>query len=144
MIREKARFFWQNLPIYKDTEMPSFSNGWLHGFQARKGIKDRTFFFGEEGSVPGDSEARMVSIRMTLNAYNPRDIFNCDETSLFWKQIPDRSLATRSLPGRKKEKARITALFCCNSDGSEKLPTWYIGTAKTPRAFKPLESISKI
>jgi hypothetical protein len=67
--------------------------------------------------------------------YVPQDIFNCDETSLYWRLIPDRSLTTRAPPGRKKENSRISALFCCNSDASERLPIWFIGTAKKPRAF---------
>jgi hypothetical protein len=49
--------------------------------------------------------------------------------------IPDRSLTTRSVPGRKKERARISIHFCCNSDGSERLPMWIIGNAAKPRCF---------
>ena len=43
-----------------------------------------------------------------------------------------------TLPGCKKEKSTnstISVLFCCNSDASECLPIWFIGTAKRPRAF---------
>jgi hypothetical protein len=40
-----------------------------------------------------------------------------------------------NLPGKKKEKARIIAYFCCNSDASECLLIWIIGSAKRPRAF---------
>lgn len=39
-------------------------------------------------------------------------------------------------PGRKREKAHISAIFCYNADGSEKLAPWFIGTAKNPRAFR--------
>ena len=38
-------------------------------------------------------------------------------------------------PGSKHEKARITANFCCNVDGSHKLPPWFIGKAAKPRCF---------
>ena len=77
----------------------------------------------------------MLAIRQALSTYAPQDIFNCDETSLYWRLIPDKSLTTRSLPGRKKEKSRISGLFCCNSDASERLPIWFIGTTKKPKAF---------
>jgi hypothetical protein len=40
-----------------------------------------------------------------------------------------------SVPGRKKQKARISVHICCNSDGSERLPLLFIGTAKKPRSF---------
>ena len=67
-----------------------------------------------------------------FSGFQPKHIFNCDETSLFWRQIPDRSLATRSIPGRKKGKSRITALFCCNTDGSEKMDPGSLARPKTP------------
>lgn len=135
VIREKARFFWSNLPAYSGQDMPTFSNGWLTSFQQRTGIRDSRLH-GEEGSLSEITESQMIPIRQVLSGYHPQDIFNCDETALFWKRVPDRSLTTRQLPGRRKEKARITAHFCCNSDGSERLPIWYIGTARAPRAFQ--------
>jgi hypothetical protein len=131
-IRLKAKQFWPE--IYPGREMPQFSNGWLRRFQSRKDIKNRRQH-GESGNIRENAASEMIGIRQLLRSYAPRDIFNCDETGLYWKMIPDRSLSTRSLPGRKKDKARISALFCCNSDGSERLPIWFIGTAKRPRAF---------
>lgn len=47
----------------------------------------------------------MLIIKQALQVYNQKDIFNCDETGLFWKIIPERSLSIRILPGGKKEKA---------------------------------------
>jgi hypothetical protein len=35
----------------------------------------------------------------------------------------------------KADKTRITVNFCCNEDGSDKLPLWFIGTANKPRCF---------
>lgn len=133
-IREKAEFFWRNLADYKDQEMPTFSNGWLQGFQQRRGIKSYKQY-GELASA-ASAEDEMNCVRQALASFRPQDIFNCYETGLFWKLTPDRSLSTRSLPGRCKQKARITIKFCTNSDGSEKLPLWVIGRAARPRAFQ--------
>ena len=132
VIREKARQFWPLL--YTGKEMPIFSNGWLRGFQARRDIRLRVQH-GEAGSLQEEATIEMFAIRHALSLYAPQDIFNCDETSLYWRLTPDRSLSTQDLPGRKKEKSRISALFCCNSDASERLPIWFIGTAKKPKAF---------
>lgn len=132
VIREKAKQYWG--AIYPQKAMPSFSNGWLRGFQTRKNIKNN-IRHGEAESLSQDAESAMISIRQLLSVYEPRDIFNCDETGLYWKLIPDRSLTSRTVSGRKKEKARISAHFCCNADASERLPIWFIGTAKRPRAF---------
>jgi DDE superfamily endonuclease./Tc5 transposase DNA-binding domain. len=112
VIREKARQYWPSL--YPGKEMPQFSDGWLYGFQSRRNIK-RNLQHGEAGSLSQDAAGEMIRIRQVLSTYAPQDIFNCDETGLYWKMIPDNSLSTQSIPGRKKEKARISALFCCNS-----------------------------
>ena len=132
VIREKARQFWPAL--YPGKDMPTFSNGWLRGFQARRDVKFRVQH-GEAGSLGENAAIEMLAIQQALSTYAPQDIFNCDETSLYWRLVPDRSLTTRTLPGRKKEKSRISALFCCNYDASERLPIWFIGTAKRPKAF---------
>ena len=44
-----------------------------------------------------------------------------DETALFWKLQPDRSLATEQTRGGKKSKDRITIALCTNRDSLEKL-----------------------
>jgi hypothetical protein len=114
--------------------MLGFTEGWLHRFKTRKGIKSRQQH-GKEGSVPEDAKLAMESIRERLSPYALRDRFNCDETALYWKRLPDRTLATKQLPGCKKEKARLTAYLCCNADASERIKPLFIGTAKQPRAF---------
>ena len=93
VIHGKARFFWNNLPGYKEYKMPVFSNGWLHSFQSRRAIKANTLH-GEEGSVQNQTEEEMIAIRQVLSAYSPCNIFNCDESALYWKMIPDQSLTT--------------------------------------------------
>lgn len=115
--------------------MPTFSNGWLHNFQARRSVRWHRQH-REEGSVSAQADQEMLEIKQVLSAYSLKDQFNYDETGLFQKKTPARSLSTHQLPGRKKDKARITTLFCCNVDGSEKLPLQFISTAKNPRAFQ--------
>jgi hypothetical protein len=136
LIKEKAAFLWKELPQYPTEEMPPFSNGWLYGFQTRYGVKIHNKH-GEAAEVSvEDIQEQLASIQEALSAYPPQDRYNCDESGLFWKRIPSRGLTTRPIRGRKRDKTRITAHFCCNSDGSDKLPIWYIGTAKQPRAFQ--------
>ena len=134
IIRQKAQFFWKK--IYpEEKEMPTFSNGWLHNFQSRRSIRWHPQH-GEARDIPLQAHHEMSKIKHVLSLYSLKDQFNCDETALFWKRTPARSLSTRHLPGKKKEKARISALLCCNADGSEKLAPWFIGTAKHPHAFR--------
>ena len=49
---------------------------------------------------------------------------------------PDKTLATRRLSGRKKNKERLSIALCANADGSHKLPPLVIGKYKNPRCFK--------
>ena len=53
---------------------------------------------------------------------------------------PDRSLATKQMSGKKTKKFRITVGFACNTDGSEKVPIFFIGKSKQPRCFKRITS----
>lgn len=115
--------------------MPTFRNGWLHNFQSQGSIRWHQQH-GEAGDVSMKAHQEMFEIKQLLSTFSLKDQFNCDETALFWKQTPARSFSARQIPGRKREKACISALFCCNADGSEKLAPWFIGTAKNPHAFR--------
>jgi hypothetical protein len=54
----------------------------------------------------------------------------------FFRLEPDRTLATKRLSGRKKNKERLSVALCANSDGSHKLPPLVIGKYANPRCFK--------
>ena len=65
-----------------------------------------------------------------------KDVFNMDETGLFYRLQADHSLATKQLERRKQDKERLMVVICCNEDGSEKIPLWIIGKYAKPRCFK--------
>lgn len=54
----------------------------------------------------------------------------------FYRLEPDRTLASRRLSGRKKNKERLSVALCANADGSHKLPPLIIGKYANPRCFK--------
>jgi hypothetical protein len=58
-----------------------------------------------------------------------------DETGLFWKLTPDRTLATKPGSRGKKNKDRVTLAFTCSAAG-EHLQPWLIGKSKHPWCFK--------
>ncbi len=72
----------------------------------------------------------------TLKDYNPEDIFNCDETGLFWKMKPSRTISNGPVSGTKQSKDRVTVLLTCNAIGNEKLPPLFIHKYENPRALK--------
>ncbi|XP_057324247.1 tigger transposable element-derived protein 4-like [Microplitis mediator] len=75
--------------------------------------------------------------------YEPKDIFNADETGLFFKCLPDKTLIFKNEKcyGGKHSKERLTILLATNMTGSEKLKPLVIGKSKKPRCFSGCKSL---
>jgi hypothetical protein len=73
-----------------------------------------------------------------LEGYEPRDVYNADETGLFFNALPDRTLAYKgeTCHGGKHSKDRLTVLICVNSYGSDKQVLIVIGKSSKARCFK--------
>ena len=67
--------------------------------------------------------------------YAPDDIFNLDETALFFRLGPNATLATGNVKGIKKSKDRITIALVTNASGTEKPKEYVIGKVASPRCF---------
>lgn len=116
-------------------EVPQFSTGWLDKFKKRHGITER-IRHGEASLIDETLIAeQLVAIQAIASQFHPSSTYNCDKSGLFWKITPNRGQATQVIADTKLEKARITVYFCCNVDGSYKLPLYFIGKHKKPRAF---------
>ncbi|XP_071740908.1 uncharacterized protein [Rutidosis leptorrhynchoides] len=107
LIIEKAKNFMKDMyPV--DTQDFTFSIGWVGKFKARYGIK-KFRRFGESGSVEMEGmEDKLKFIRDKVDQFEMKDIFNMDETYLFFRLQPDHSLATMQLEGKKQDKERLT------------------------------------
>lgn len=118
-----------------------FSNGWCQKFKSRHGFK-----FNLEHGEAGDVDMKVVDqsridFQNLLKQYLLADIYNCDETALFYKLLPNQSLSVNSKQsGHKRSKERVTVLLCCNADGSDKRKLLVIGKAENPR---PLSKLNK-
>ena len=73
-----------------------------------------------------------------LAEYEPKDIFNADETACLFKAIPSRAYAFvgENVTGGKQSKGWPTVLVCANMDGSEKLTPIGVGKVRSPTALK--------
>lgn len=113
------------------------SNGWLARFKLRHGIK-MYVRVGEGGSAPPEAElnAERERLRAIITQYPLDDVWNADETGIFWKQEPKRTLAISSQQGHKLSKERITCLVACNATGNQKLKLPFIHKYKTPRSLR--------
>lgn len=120
------------------------SAGWIHRFKLRHNIVQRAVS-GESESVIPDTVTQWIDhvLPDIIKSYSPKDIFNADESGLFFRMMPDRTLHVRGEPchGTKQSKERITVMFCANMDGSEKYPLTVVGKFANPRCFKGTKSL---
>lgn len=72
------------------------------------------------------------------DGYAAEDIYNMDETGLFFKCLPNRTLAFKGekCHGGKQSKERITVIPMCNMTGTHKLPLIVIGKSENPHGMK--------
>lgn len=132
MIQTKAsNFAWQiGINDFKA------SNGWMHRFAKRNSLKMH-HLHGEASSADQSTmEADIDRIASTIERYDKENIFNFDETALFFKAAPRSTIAKKGFAGWKEQKKRITVGLLCNADGSIKWEPLIIGHAKRPDAFK--------
>ena len=119
------------------------SNGWIEKFRRRHGISYSTTS-GECSAVDQNiiEHWKSESPKKT-EGYEDRDIFNADETGLFFNLLPDKTLNFSGQPchGGKYSKERLTVLLCANKDGSIKVVPLVIGKSAKPRCFKNVKTL---
>uniref|UniRef100_A0AAV1T968 HTH CENPB-type domain-containing protein n=1 Tax=Peronospora matthiolae TaxID=2874970 RepID=A0AAV1T968_9STRA len=126
LIRAKAQTFAGSMGVSE--ENISFSHGWLHKFQQRHKLR-AVRIHGESGSADmGALEEALPHIKAVVAGYAPRDVYNMDETGLFYSMTPDKTIA--------QQETRITVALTANADGSDKLPPVFIGHAKKLWCFE--------
>lgn len=107
-----AAVFWEKLPQSAGQIKPKFSTGWLERFKARHSIKTIRQH-GRAGAVDLIVvEEELHEIRETVQRYDSEDVYNMDESALFWKTTLDVTLATQQGLGQKHNKAYITYQSC--------------------------------
>ncbi|RWS18070.1 hypothetical protein B4U80_02239 [Leptotrombidium deliense] len=76
-------------------------------------------------------ENAIPSLISKIQQFDLDDIYNFDETALFYKLEPDTTLGTKRISGQ-----RITIAFCTNSRGSDKRKPLVIAKFANPGCFK--------
>ncbi|GBB83934.1 hypothetical protein RclHR1_10590016 [Rhizophagus clarus] len=133
ILRTKAKEFAKDLNITEN--MIGFSNGWLNGFKSWNNLSKQKIH-GEANSVSLSTLPELrTELQEMISKYDLSDVFNCDETGLFYHMTPNQTLATRPVSGVKKDKTRITVLLGCNSNRTEKLKPLVIENMQKPRCF---------
>jgi hypothetical protein len=71
--------------------------------------------------------------------FNPDQIYNVDESGLFWRVLPNETLVPRNedtAPGRKISKERVAFMTCANSTGTHGMKLLPLGKSQNQWALK--------
>ncbi|XP_070593700.1 tigger transposable element-derived protein 1-like isoform X2 [Erythrolamprus reginae] len=117
------------------------SKGWFDRFQRRYGLKSVSLHGEAASADTGAAEnfvRRIFKDLIAEGGYRPEQVFNMDETGLFWKRMPSRTFLMQDeakAPGFKAMKDRVTLIMCGNAAGFLMKPG-LIYKSRNPRALK--------
>ena len=134
------------LTIASELDIEGFhaSNGWLEKFIRKSPVQPSFKLHGKGGSVlPSSHVERMEQIRDIAKHYHVSNIYNMDESGLFYRMGPQRIYLSGfeqrdAVRGTEfgKHKKRVTIVLACDADGTHVLPVSYIGSDNNPRCFR--------
>ena len=136
ILKEKAE------DLAKKLGNPSFvaTEGWFQ--DGRHNIKLGRAH-GEKGSADTPSAEEWISsvLPELLEKYRPNNVYNADETGLYYQATPDGSLCYchETLSVSRKTMQRIIVLCCSNMTGTDKCKLLVIGMSTKPRCFKNID-----
>lgn len=148
LIQEKALSLYDDLKAAEGEDAPTrkrefvASRGWFDRFKRRFNLH----YLKLSGEVAtADEAAAAACFREELKkivdegGYSAKQIFNVDETCLFWKRMPSKTFITRDelkTPGFKASKDMVTLLFASNTEGDFKLKPLLVYHSENPRALR--------
>ena len=124
------------------------TDGWFARWKKRNGLVFVTLQ-GESAEADTISADEFLKNKWPelKHQFNSRDIFNADETGVYFRALPDSTYvkkdAKKTARGCKTAKDRLTALVICSLEG-EKLPLLVIGQSKSPRCFKNVRRMPNV
>lgn len=122
------------LSVRQKYDGAKFEHNWLTRFNQRNKVR-QIRINGERASIPTEANAQMEVCRGYIRDFgiDPSKVYNWDETGLFYRGMPQYTLAPAfdDGAGAKCDKQRVTLLVCVNGDGSHK-SIKVIGKSKCP------------
>ena len=124
------------------------SDGWFWRWRWRFNVGRSVALHGEAADVDlakADKEVDRIRSAILDGKFNPNNIFNMDETALFYRTIPNRTYLVSSDVDKRQAgkgskqmrcKDRLTVVLCVNATGTCKLDPVVIGCSKKPRCFR--------
>jgi hypothetical protein len=121
------------------------SNGLVDRFKKRNAVEFKIIHEVSDG-VHDDISNDWINKKLPelIKDYEPNDIFNGDESGLFWRILPNKTYKIKKFKWRKKSLERISVFVCANMTSTEKLKPIVIGRAREPRCFRGKKSLPVI
>lgn len=127
LIANKGRYL---LDQNKKIEIFGVSNGWFRIFINRFNLK-YTKTYGKASLVDiSEKQNEIDFIKEKINNYHSEDIYNNDESPLFWQKLSQGSYDI------KKLKEHLSLSFIVNCTETMKFLSIVIRKSQNPRAFK--------
>ncbi|XP_072000501.1 tigger transposable element-derived protein 1-like [Engystomops pustulosus] len=152
LVQEKARSLYNDL---KETRTEGedcsedfvASKGWFNRFKERAHLHNIKVQGGAaSANISAASDfPKILEDIIDEGGYLPDQVFNVDETGLFWKKMPDRTYISKeekSAPGHKASKDRLTLLLGGNASGDLKLKPLLVYHSLNPRALRNVTKAS--
>ncbi|XP_068180499.1 tigger transposable element-derived protein 1-like isoform X2 [Antennarius striatus] len=149
IICEKATVIFNDLveedsgegKLAKEHQEFKASRGWFEKFKKRTELRS-VVRHGEASRAnhkAADEFVQKFKQLVTDEGYVAQQVFNCDETGLFWKRMPRHTFITaeeKKMPGHKPMNDRLTLALCSNASGDCKIKPLLVYHSENPRAFK--------
>lgn len=116
----KAKALSLHSQIKENQSSFNASEGWMQRFKTRYGVRFIKITGEKLSSQPElvDPFKRKLQETIDTMGVTTDQLYNADETGLFWKLLPDKTYVSsleKNAPGRKTDKQRITFLACTNA-----------------------------
>lgn len=125
----------------------SASSGWFENFKRRFALHN-VKLGGERASADTEAAEKYPEEFAKIikdSGYTADQVFNADETGLYWKKMPSRTYVAKelkSVPGHKVAKDRVSLLLCSNASGNCLMKPLLINRSLNPRAMKNVNKSS--
>ncbi|XP_074854943.1 tigger transposable element-derived protein 1 [Carettochelys insculpta] len=145
MIQAKAKSLYDNLKRHQgegsQAETFTASQGWFDGFKRRYNLHNIKMSSEVAGADTAAAKKFTDCLKKIIEegGYSPKQVFNVDETGLYWKRMPERTYISReekTVPGFQAAKDRLTLLLGGNAAGDMKMKPLAVYQSETPRALK--------
>jgi hypothetical protein len=144
IIQAKAKTLFENQnAVEPDPKVQTFaaSAGWFERFKRRHGFHNLKLI-GDAAAAdlfPAENFPAQLQAAIEEHCYLPQQVFNLDETGLFWKRMPSRTFISaqeKTAPGFKSSKDRLTLLLGGKASGDYKTKPLMVYRSENQRALK--------